>query len=95
VTAPTADPGAIRLQVARGRDGRAWELVGRVEPLPGCAADVAPGYRLSLLARPRDGGQDVAVLRVSPSATYRTWTEAAEALRLLAAEMAADFARTP
>ncbi len=84
----------MRLALAAGRDGRPWELIGRVEALPGCATDVVPGYRLSLIARPAEGGEGIDVLRVSPSTTYRTWREATGALRLLAAEVAADVART-
>lgn len=91
----TADGGAgtLRLAMAQGRDGRRWELQGRVEPVPGCAADVIPGYRLTLLARPlgEEGGSEV--LRVSPSTVYPGWAEAVAALRLLAAEVAAAFAR--
>ncbi len=86
------EQGSLRLVVARGRDGRPWELLGRVEPMPGCAADVIPAFRLTLLARPTVGGRDVDVLRISPSATYASWDEAAKALRLLAADVAAGFA---
>ena len=85
------EEGSLRLALANGRDGQRWELVGRVEPVQGCAADVIPGYRLSLLARRLGPGEDAEVVRVSPTRVYPGWEEAAQALRLLAAEVAADF----
>jgi hypothetical protein len=88
-----ADAGTLRLVVARDRDGRPWELLGRVEPLPGCAADVIQAYRLTLIARPTAGDKDVDVLRISPSTSYATWSEAVDALRLLADDVARGFSR--
>lgn len=84
--------GAVRLLEAKAADGRPWELAGRVEPLPGCAAGAPTGYRLSLVARPRVAGGEGENIRLTPSAVYASWGEAAAALERLAAAVRADLA---
>jgi hypothetical protein len=87
-----AAEGAIRLGRARGADGRRWELIGRIEPVAGCAADAPGGYRLSLVARPMAAGSEAETVRVTATTVHPTWPAAREALRALAAAVAADWA---
>jgi hypothetical protein len=80
----TASPGRRLLARGLGGDGRTWELWGRVEPLPGCAADVPAGYRLALVASAGAEGGEGEAVRVRLGAVYPTWEEAAAALKALA-----------
>ena len=79
--------GTVRLVSAPDSSDRVWDLTGRIEPLPGCAADVPAGYRLSLVARPRVSGEEGEALRITPSTVYPTWQKAEEALARLAREV--------
>lgn len=86
--------GTVRLVPAPDASGRVWDLTGRIEPLPGCAADVPAGYRLSLVARPRMSGREGDALRITPSTVYATWREAETALARLAREIEGGLGRT-
>lgn len=84
-------PAAGQYPVRRAADaqGRVWELVVRVEPLPGCAADVPPGFRISLLTFPLGaGGEATETVRVTGDAVWASWEEADAAARALAARLA-------
>lgn len=83
MSAPKGDPdrGDVRLVTAPDRSGAAWDLIGRIEPMPGCAADVVPGYRLSLIARRR--GAEGETIRITAHTVYPTYARATAALSRL------------
>lgn len=87
----TASPGHRLLTRGLGGDGRKWELWGRVDALPGCAADVPAGYRLALVASTGAEGGEGETVRVRLGAVYPTWDEAVAALEALAAPAPAPW----
>lgn len=95
----SVSPGSFWVRTEYDRTGRAWQMEVRIEVLPGCAADVPAGYRLSIVTYPVDGepgaGHEVSTVRITGRSTWPTWDAAAQAAEHLVNRLRAGQAPAP